>query len=206
MSETVRSARVPQPMSPRGLGGRVLAFLMERMNAAACRRALDIIAPRPRGAFLEIGFGTGRLLAMAAREMGGGLVAGAEASPLMLAMASRRLHRLGANADLRLAAGPKLPWPDAQFDAVAALHSFQFWAAPKEEVVEAARVLRPGGLLVLILRARPRGRDLDWLPNPLSRTDSEPEQTLELLADTGFASQSRGRVGSSAVLVAVKPR
>lgn len=111
----------------------------------------------------------------------------------------------GARVDLRTGSvgdGSPLPWPDATFDAAAALHCFQFWSDPAAGLAELARVLRPDAPLLVILRNHGR-RAPDWLPNPASRSGDEPGTARALLRDAGFGeAREEAPVGSSRVLVA----
>ena len=52
-----------------------------------------------------------------------------------------------AKADLN--AKPVLPFPDKSFDVVTCVVSFDYLTKPKEVMKEVARVLRPGGKLIL---------------------------------------------------------
>ena len=52
-----------------------------------------------------------------------------------------------AQADLNVQ--PKLPFPDKSFDVVTCVVSFDYLTKPKEVMREVARVLRPGGRLIL---------------------------------------------------------
>lgn len=189
-------------MRPHGLAGRIFGVLMERTNRPAYERAASLIDLSSEGRFLEIGFGTGMLAEMMASRATAGLVAGVDPSPLMVETARRRLHHMGVRHELIEGTAENLPWPDASFDAAAALHSFQFWPDPVAALTEIRRVLRPGGRLILILRDHGR-RQVDWLPNPWSRTPNEIEDALTLLARTGFsAGRVRPDAGTSAVIVA----
>jgi ubiquinone/menaquinone biosynthesis C-methylase UbiE len=46
-------------------------------------------------------------------------------------------------------AAERLPWPDATFDLVVSTTSFDHWADQQQGLAECARVLAPGGCLVL---------------------------------------------------------
>lgn len=61
-------------------------------------------------------------------------------------LAERVVHDL--NAD------PRLPFPDASFDAVVCTVSFEYLTHPHKIVAEAKRVLRPGGMFVVTLSNR----------------------------------------------------
>ena len=198
--------RVPQSMRPHGFVGRMVGWLMDRFNAKAQDSALKRLEVQPSDAVLEIGFGTGRLVRKIAKKAREGLVAGVDPSQLMLEKAERRTRRFRrkGRVELKLGEAAALPWPDACFDKAAALHSFQFWADPNHDVAEVRRVLKPGGLLVLVLRAH-KGRGPKWLPNPVSRTDQEIAGVFQLLSAGGFReTRLEGKAGSSPMITARK--
>jgi ubiquinone/menaquinone biosynthesis C-methylase UbiE len=203
MSET--AMKIPQAMRPRGLSGRIFASLMERMNRSAYERAASLLALGPDARFLELGFGTGRLLEMVAAAGRERTLAGIDPSSLMVATAGRSLRALGVTHELSEGSADNLPWPIAAFDAAAALHCFQFWPDPLQVFAELRRVLRDEGRLVLILRDHSDARDREWLPNPWSRGANEPGEAMRLLERAGFAAmRDMPDAGSSAVILAVK--
>jgi len=69
-------------------------------------------------------------------------------SPTVVAAAARRLEGF-ANVNLREADMHALPFGDASFDQIFALHALAYSRAPQRVIEEAARLLRPGGRLVL---------------------------------------------------------
>ena len=105
----------------------------------------------PRGSIdhvLDVGTGTGRMLQLFARRAARAV--GIDASREMLAVARTRLDRVRLK-DCTLRSGDmyRLPWPDDSFD-VAVIHMVLHFAdQPAHVVAEAARVLRPGGHLVV---------------------------------------------------------
>ena len=90
---------------------------------------------------LDAGCGTGLLRERLARDAAG--VVGGDRSGGMLQKARARGHGV-AQADLRF-----LPFDDATFDAVASFKVLAHVPRPERAVAELARVLRPGGHLVL---------------------------------------------------------
>lgn len=63
--------------------------------------------------------------------------------------------------------------------------------------------MRPGALLLLILRAHGTGRDLGWPPNQLSRQTNEIEATLTALASSDFENPLlEGKLGASSIVTA----
>lgn len=115
-----------------------------------------------RAAALDVGCGTGRLLAAMHATWPGLRLAGTDLSPPYLAHARRQL---GPSARIRLAEGAAeaLPFPDGAFDAVTAV--FLLHELPKKIraafAAEAARVLAPGGRLVVVDTLQ-KGDRPDW--------------------------------------------
>ena len=196
----------PQPMGPHGFWGGVFGWFMDRRNARAHTFALKRLEVQSTDAILEIGFGTGRLLRKIAKQALEGFVCGVDPSALMLQKAENRTKkfRKKGRVELKLGEAAALPWADAQFDKAAALHCFHFWNDPAHDIAEVRRVLKPGGLLLLILRAHKKAGP-KWLPNPISRSGQEIAGAFELLANSGFGkARIEGKIGSSPVLTARK--
>lgn len=97
---------------------------------------------------LDIGCGTGYLLGLlAASAPQARVLAGVDAAPEMIAAA----RATSADDRLRFVVGvaERLPWPGATFDLVVSTTSFDHWADQRQGLAECARVLVPGGCLVL---------------------------------------------------------
>jgi SAM-dependent methyltransferase len=107
--------------------------------AAVRDAALRLAEPLPGGRALDAPCGTGDLaLALAAR---GWTVEGLDRDP-----SAARARGVSARAgDLE----SPLPWPDASFDLVACVEGIEHVEAQAALLREAARVLRPGGALVV---------------------------------------------------------
>jgi ubiquinone/menaquinone biosynthesis C-methylase UbiE len=114
---------------------------------------LELFEQRPPRSLLDIGTGTGRVLQLLAPRIGFGL--GIDLSREMLAVARANLDRAQhRNCQVRQGDMYHLPLPDRSFDA-ATLHQVLHYADdPAAALAEAARVLRPGGRLVVIDFAR----------------------------------------------------
>ena len=113
------------------------------MNLAALE-ALDVQAGER---ILEVGFGGGDLLGRLL-VAGAGEVIGADPSSDMVARARRRYSKENR---LRLLEAPvtALPLPDGAVDKACSVNSLYFWANLDAAAWELARVIRPGGRLVL---------------------------------------------------------
>ncbi len=109
----------------------------------------DIIARADPRDLLDIGTGTGRMLEILAPRVEQAL--GIDQSREMLAVARVNLERAGLdNGRVRLGDMYQLALPDASFDAVIIHQVLHYADRPAAVIVEAARVLRPGGTLVLV--------------------------------------------------------
>jgi ubiquinone/menaquinone biosynthesis C-methylase UbiE len=197
---------MPQSMRPHGFWGGVFGWFMDRRNARAHAFALERLDVQQTDAILEIGFGTGRLVRKVAKQAREAFVCGVDPSELMLQTAERRTKkfRKQGRVELKLGEAAALPWADAQFDKAAALHCFHFWSDPVHDIAEVRRVLKPGGLLLLILRGHKKAGP-KWLPNPISRSGQEIAGAFQLLANSGFGeTRIEGKAGSSPVLTARK--
>ncbi len=109
---------------------------------------LDAVGEHP-GRLLDIGTGTGRLLERLASRVDRGL--GVDASRAMLALARSRLSKPDlAHCAVRQADMYRLPMPDGAFDTVVLQMVLHYAEDPRAALAEAARVLRPGGLLLVV--------------------------------------------------------
>lgn len=145
---------------PRGLGGRVAGWLMALSNRQLNAWAVDLLVVRPSDHVLEIGFGPGLAVQALSRRARRGRVAGVDVSALMVRQASGRnaaAIRAG-QVELREGGVSDLPYPDSSFDKALAVNNVQFWPNLPEDLGEVRRVLRPGGVLAIVLQPR-------WAPS-----------------------------------------
>ncbi len=121
-------------------------YVDEAEVEAAVSRA---VLAAPVRDLLDIGTGTGRMLEVLGPRVRNAV--GIDASREMLAVARAHLDRAGCgNCSVRQADMYRLPFADATWDA-AVLHQVLHYAhTPEAVLVEAARVLRPGGRLVVV--------------------------------------------------------
>lgn len=120
------------------------------LPAAEVEAALLSLLPKEGiGRVLDIGTGTGRLLELLAPRVAAGL--GIDASRAMLALARARLARADlAHLAVRQADMYRLPLPDRGYDLVLLQMVLHYADDPRSVLAEAARVLAPGGRLVVV--------------------------------------------------------
>jgi SAM-dependent methyltransferase len=169
--------------------------------------AVRLVGDGP-GALLEVGVGSGRLLARLAER--GWEVTGIDAAPRMVELARKRVP----GARLEVARAEALPFEDASFDAVVAVGVLEY-SDLEASLRELARVLRPGGRAVLgllnnaapavvwsrlamhpvarrVKRVVPFGRPLP----PPRRRPLSLQQTQRALEATGLAVERVENIGS----------
>ncbi|MEW6251563.1 MAG: methyltransferase domain-containing protein [Planctomycetota bacterium] len=102
--------------------------------------------------WLDVGCGTGTLLSLVAPDSAAELLVGIDYSPIMvgrfaekiaLAANGGRPHAVQADAE-------RLPFADASFDVITCCNSFHHYPHQAAVLCGFRRLLRPGGLLVLI--------------------------------------------------------
>ncbi len=109
---------------------------------------VELLSDEPIDDLLDIGTGTGRVLEVMAPRVERAL--GVDLSREMLAVARVNLERAGArNCAIRQGDMYQLPAPGASFDAVVIHQVLHYAERPGRAIAEAARVLRPGGRLVV---------------------------------------------------------
>jgi ArsR family transcriptional regulator len=119
------------------------------LPAGAVEQALLSALPDRVGALLDIGAGTGRLLELVAPRAE--RVLGVDMSRDMRALARARLAERGLadRAAVRQADMYRLPFADSSFDAVTLQMVLHYAEDPAAALAESARVLKPGGLLLV---------------------------------------------------------
>jgi len=133
---------------------------------------IDLLPPGSVGDLLDIGTGTGRILSLygstATRAVG------IDLSRDMLAVARANLETAGQrNCHVRQASMYQLPFDAHAFDAVTIHQVLHYADRPRSVIAEAARVVKPGGRLLIVdfaphalefLRERHAHRRLGFAP------------------------------------------
>lgn len=110
---------------------------------------LKLIGPEPVDSLLDLGTGTGRMLQLLADTYRRAV--GIDASRDMLAVARANLDKAGVlKASVRLGDILNLPLDAGEFDLVLIHQVLHFLVQPELALAEAARMLAPGGRLVVI--------------------------------------------------------
>jgi len=126
------------------------------------------------GRLIDIGTGTGRMIELFGPKAAHAL--GVDRSPEMLRLARAKLAEAGlASAELRQGDMYALPLPSASADTVIVHQVLHYAHQPDAAVAEAARLLRPGGRLLIV----------DFAPH-----DREELRSRDAHARLGFADEA----------------
>lgn len=164
--------------------GRWLIAAIPTLRDDAAARVFWLKA-QPKGQLLEVGFGNGATLARL--KSVGWNVTGVEFDPVSVELAKSR------NLDARLGSLEECNFSDGAFDAVVASHLIEHLPDPRTYLQECARILRPGGKLVLTTpNVRSLGHrlfGLNWrgLEPPRHLHIFGPNALMRLAQESGFS-------------------
>ncbi len=135
------------------------------MDLMGVRRRRKRLLQLARGTTLEVGVGTGRNLGLYPEGID---LTGIDISANMMAKARHVAAADHIDATLELADVQDLPYPDGSFDTVTATCVFCSVANPVAGLVEIARVVKPGGQVLLLEHVRPRNPVLGWFADRMA--------------------------------------
>ncbi len=164
---------------------------------------LSLVPDADAGRLIDIGTGTGRVLELLAPRISQGV--GIDASKAMLALARSRLARAGLlHCSVRLADMYRLPLAAASFDVAVLQMVLHYAEDPPGVLAEAARVLRPGGRLIVIDLAH-HARD-DLATRLAHRWPGFTDAAMRrLLAEAGLLHRPPAAIAGSALTVQLWP-
>jgi SAM-dependent methyltransferase len=122
---------------------------------AMFRSLIDVIAPLPAEAILEVGCGAGSLVRLLARRLGAANpITAADVNPFLLREAAQLAEANGLTGSIQFRQGnaEALPFEDNSYDCVYSVTVFEECDAGRA-IAEAMRVVRPGGRVGLVVRA-----------------------------------------------------
>ena len=161
---------------PSGLAARAGLYDFQEPYIDIVAEAIGILGPLDRRVVGDVGCGSGRYLG--ALRQAGARIVGVDLSVGMLAGVVEPAPLVAADSQ-------SLPLADASFDAVMMMHMLYHVPDPSRALAEAARVLRPGGTLLVATNGHRHLAQMNelWLPL-LDRTGLRAS-----LEDTGLVNQ-----------------
>jgi ubiquinone/menaquinone biosynthesis C-methylase UbiE len=116
------------------------------------------LGDKPLGSLVDVGTGTGRMIELFGSRAE--TATGIDKSSDMLRLARARLQAAHVPASLRQGDMYALPLPDGTADVILLHQVLHYAHSPAEAIVEAARVLLPGGRLLIVDFAQHEREDL----------------------------------------------
>ena len=149
---------------------------------------LEAVGPGPFHAVLDLGTGTGRMLELLAPRAARAV--GIDGSPAMLSVARSRLDRKGLrNVQLRQGDIYALPLERDGYDLVVVHQVLHYLDDPGRAIREAARVLRPGGRL-LVIDFAPHGEEALRDHHAHRRLGFPRSEIEDCMSEAGLASEA----------------
>ncbi|GHO46035.1 class I SAM-dependent methyltransferase [Ktedonospora formicarum] len=141
---------------PKGMMGRLAGEQMVRQHQPETFWTLHLLDVQPTDTVLEVGFGAGQAIKLAARHIDGGRIIGIDLSEEMVRTATRRNATSVKAGQVILSQGTitALPFEDQYFDKIMTIHTLYFWSQSQgssHALHELCRVLKPGGRVVITL-------------------------------------------------------
>lgn len=179
------AAQLRQPSGR--LGRWVMTRALNRGNAELIASVLDALALQPEHVFMDLGFGGGLGLKLAALRTTAPLWA-VDFSPDVVLEATRTFSALigAGRMNVICADVADLPLRDGLVDAICSTNTLYFWPEPARGLASLRRVLRAGGTLALGYSGATKMRSF----GPVTQhgfTLYEPGQVEALLRQAGFA-------------------
>ena len=174
---------------PTGLGGRLVASVMNRQNRPLYEETLGLLRPSDPDNILDIGCGNGYVLNMLASRCRG-VLTGIDASESILRAAAHRNHVHIKSGRMRLFCqdAGAMTFEDRSFDKAYAINTVYFWKDLNGVMNEIGRVLRPGGLFVNALYTNETLSRLSHTKYGYNRY--APEQLIGAGADAGLTADT----------------
>ncbi|ORA68983.1 SAM-dependent methyltransferase [Mycolicibacterium insubricum] len=193
--ERALTALARQLGKPTGFAGRVVSRLLNRGNRSIVVAAVAAAGCVPGVRVADIGFGGGVGLELLL-DCDGTMVHGIEMSETMLAQAKRRFSDPILSGRLQLNSGrmESLPLDDSALDAIISTNTIYFVADLAAALRELARVLRPGGRLVLGV-----GDPHQMAKMPFTRHGFRLrpiDEIVQVIREAGFGQVDDRRVGA----------
>jgi demethylmenaquinone methyltransferase/2-methoxy-6-polyprenyl-1,4-benzoquinol methylase len=140
-----------------GLYDRVNSLMTAGLHHQWRRRATALAELAPGGRALDVATGTGDLAFSLAERVGpSGEVVGVDFAERMLEVARRKASALGASVRFETGNALALAYPDDYFDAATVGFGARNFSDLERGLAEMARVVRPGGRVVVLEITTPR--------------------------------------------------
>lgn len=144
--------RKGNPRKPQGEEGKQMLCRMNESHSAVTEWALDFVNFQEQDQVLDIGCGGGATLKRMSERISRGHLTGVDYSEVSVKMSQEMNAADIRNGKMEIleASVEKLPFEDERFDKIVTVESFYFWPNPAENLKEVLRILKKGGVFLLV--------------------------------------------------------
>lgn len=126
-------------------------FRLSRWFQYTQKLATSVMDIQPDSHILDVGCGTGFAVIEIARKLDQGRACGVDISPGMIEKANRNIPlELAGRVSFQVASSEQIPYPEDEFNFILCTNSFHHYPDTHKALREMYRVLKPGGLLVIL--------------------------------------------------------
>ena len=154
---------IAQCRKPSGVFGRFVLWEMNRHHSKLTDWGLSHVTIKKTNTILDVGCGGGRTISKLAELASDGKVHGIDYSEESVTAAHRKNVRwidIG-RVSIREGNVSQLAFDDGTFDLITAIETHLFWPDLPNDFRELARVLRPGGTLLIVAEIYRGGKHLE---------------------------------------------
>jgi ubiquinone/menaquinone biosynthesis C-methylase UbiE len=177
---------------PAGWRGRYILWKMNREHSSLTDWGLEHVAVKKTNIILDIGCGGGRTISKLATLAPQGKVYGIDYSADSVAASQKTNARGVAQGRVEIQQGSvsHLPFSNGVFDLITAVETHFFWPALPADMREVFRVLKPGGVFMVIVEVYKGARKMT--PEYLAKHAAlrmnllSVDEHRELFAQTGY--------------------
>ena len=165
---------------PSGLLGRLIGSLMNIGHRDAYGWGLAKFPIEPNSTVLDVGCGGGAAVGLLAAKASDGKVYGIDHSLDMVNL-SRKVNKRfikGGRVEIDHGSVSCLPYSDDKFDIATAFETIEFWPSLSEDLKEVKRVLKSGGVLLVVNRH-----------NTAEKEESKWTEFLQIHTSDGYREQ-----------------
>ena len=180
------------PAKPEGEAGTEMLHYMNEEHADLTEWGLQLLHYDETDRILDIGCGGGAALKRLTELVPGGSFAGVDYAEASVALSREMNTGVIAAGKMEIVSGAvqALPFPDGMFTKAVTVESFYFWEDPVRSLSEVRRVLKDGGVFLLISEIYERPDLTDHIRDNIRKYHMNvpgKEAFLDLFRAAGFA-------------------